>query len=358
MTLALLLAACAGGVVGDNPTGDANPPGFTPGQVVTEQGKAAVDLYMLTFVIATVVFFLVEGLLLLIALRYRRRKGDNVLPTQTHGNNNLEFLWTIVPAIVVTVLFVAALITLTEKTDAKTPNPDVTVDVSGFQWQWTFAYPGYKNNQGEPIAFTGAGTQGPVMVLPVNQTIRFRISAKDVIHSFYVPQFFYKKDAIPGRTNEFEITIQDPGTYGGQCAEFCGLSHSQMYFTVNAVTRAEFDTWAANAQAQANATPPPAPSGAAKVVVKSVSIAAGFDPSTLSAPADSPITFELQNVDTTAPHNIAVRKGNTDGTDWVGMPFANPGQTAVYQAPALKAGSYEFYCAIHPTMKGTLTVGS
>ncbi|MEA2622615.1 MAG: cytochrome c oxidase subunit [Chloroflexota bacterium] len=355
--LLLVLIACTSGP-NQHPTGDANPPGITPGQVVTQQGQAAVNLYLLTFVIATIVFVLVEGLLLLIALRFRRRKTDVELPTQTHGNNNLEFLWTIVPAITVTVLFVAALITLTTETEARSPNPGLTVEVTGFQWQWTFAYPEYQNTAGKAISFTGSGSDGPTLVVPINEPIRFRVTGQDVIHSFYVPQFFYKKDAIPGRTNEFDLTIKDPGTYGGQCAEFCGLNHSQMYFTVNAVTRTEFDSWAANAQSQANATPPPAPSGAAKIQLKAVSVQAGFDPSTLTAPADSPLAIELVNSDTTAPHNVGIRKGNPDGTDWVGTPFANAGQTALYQAPALKAGTYEFFCQIHPIMKGTLTVGS
>ena len=163
------------------------------------------------------------------------------------------------------------------------------------------------------------------MVLPVNQPIRFRVTGQDVIHSFYVPQFFYKKDAIPGRVNEFDLTITDPGTYGGQCAEFCGLGHSKMYFTVRAVTRADFDQWVQDEQAKANKTPAPAPSGAATLVLKAISATAGFDQKTLSAPADTPLAIDFTNSDTTVPHNFAIKGANPDGTDWFGTPFAPAG---------------------------------
>ena len=105
-------------------------------------------------------------------------------------------------------------------------NPGVTVDVTGFQWQWNFKYPDYRDVSGQPLSYTGEGKNGPEMVLPVGETVRIRLHAQDVIHSWYVPAFFYKRDAIPGRVNEFDVTPVDLGTYGGQCAEFCGLSHS------------------------------------------------------------------------------------------------------------------------------------
>lgn len=355
--ISLFLVACSTSETNHNPTGDSAPPNILPGQVVTEQGHAAVNLYLLTFVIAVIVFVIVEGLLLFIAWRFRRAKGDDELPVQTHGNNRLEFAWTIIPAITVTVLFVAALITLTNETEARSPNPAVTVDVVGFQWQWTFSYPDYKAANGEPISMTGSGSTGPEMVLPIKVPIRFRVTGQDVIHSFYVPQFFYKKDAIPGRVNEFDLTITDPGTYGGQCAEFCGLGHSTMYFTVRAVTSSDFTAWTQEAIAKANATPPPAPSGATKLSLKAVSVTAGFDPKTLSAPANTPIEIDLQNADGTVVHNIAIKGANPDGSDWRPTDLTKPNTTSSYQAPPLKAGTYEFFCGVHPNMKGTLTVG-
>jgi cytochrome c oxidase subunit 2 len=93
------------------------------------------------------------------------------------------------------------------------------------------------------------------LVLPVDVPVRFRLNAADVIHSFYVPAFFFKRDAIPGRTNEFEVTIEKPGRYGGQCAEFCGLNHGQMFFTIRAVELPAYEAWLAATRA-AGGVPP------------------------------------------------------------------------------------------------------
>ncbi|MBX3029690.1 MAG: cytochrome c oxidase subunit II [Chloroflexi bacterium] len=348
---ALLLAACATRT-DDRPTSDSAVPGLLPGQVVTEQGRAAADLYLPIFVIAVAVFVLVEGLLLVIALRFRRRKGDDVLPSQTHGNNLLEVVWTAIPALIVTILFIVSTSVLMD-VEATSDEPAVTVDVTGFQWQWTFDYPA------EQLSFTGAGSEGPEMVVPINESILIRLHALDVIHSFYVPQFFRKLDLVPGRVNQFEVTIEEEGTFGGQCAEFCGLAHDAMYFTVRAVDRATYDQWVADEQEKARQTPPPLPSGgpAGSVLqVTSISTAAGYEPTELTGLADTPLTIQLDNPDPEAPHNVAIRGANPDGSDWIGLPIAGPGQKAVYTTPPMPAGAYTFYCSVHANMTGTLTL--
>jgi cytochrome c oxidase subunit II len=353
---ALVVAGC-GGATAEQAIGDANPPGLYPGQVVTEQGRAAAGLYDIVFPIAAGVFILVEGLLIVIAIRFRRRRGDDALPTQTHGNNLLEIVWTVIPAVVVTGLFVATVLTLrtSQAKAAVEPGtdgqPGVTVDVQGFQWQWTFEY------QAEDLSFTGAGRDGPQMVLPVGETARIRLHSNDVNHSFYVPQFFHKLDVIPGRVNEFDVLPTVAGTFAGQCAEFCGLSHAEMYFTVRTVPRAEYDAWVASEQEKARATAEPAPTGAHTIQVTSVGIVQGFDPKELTAPPDMPLSIELTNADATAPHDFAIRGGGPGGADWQGDPDAAAGESAVYQAPPLAAGTYDFYCSIHPNMVGTLQVG-
>ncbi len=352
---ALALASCAA-QVNQHPTGDSQAPGFFPGQVVTIQGQEAANLYPIVFAVAAVVFVLVEGLIIWITLRYRRKPTDTALPVQTHGNNKLEVLWIVIPFLVVSGLFVGTYATLAD-TEKISPTPDVTIDVTAFQWQWTFAYPGVLNAAGQPISFTGAGSTGPEMVLPTGETILFRLHAQDVIHSFFVPQFFRKLDVIPGRVNEFQVVIQDEGTFGGQCAEFCGLGHSQMYFTIRAVSPSDYVTWAAQAQAQANASPEPAPSGAVTVAVHAVSIVAGFDPNTVTAPANTPLTVQFTNGDPAVAHNFAIKAANPDGSDFIGEPPVQGGQTGSFQVPALPAGTYTFYCAIHPNMTGTLKVG-
>jgi len=350
MLTTVFLAACAATAPAPAAQPDRPAPGLFPVAPATQQGELIEALYPIVFYIAVGVFILVEGLLLVIVFRFRHRQTDEGLPVQTHGHNLLEVLWTAIPALIVTGLFVLTVDRLgeIERLDAA---PAVTIEVTGFQWQWTFKYPE------EDLSLTGVGADGPVMGLPINETVRIKLQASDVIHSFYVPEFLYKKDAVPGRTNEFDVVVKQPGTYTGQCAEFCGLSHYQMAFTVQAMERPDYEAWLAEQKQPAATGAPSAPPGAPVIEVTSVSVTAGFDPDELSAPADMPWIVHLTNSDTAAPHDFAIRGGNPDGTDWQGDPDAQAGQEATYQPPPLGAGDYEFYCSIHPNMTGTLHVG-
>jgi cytochrome c oxidase subunit 2 len=354
VAIAALVAACAGvGGPGLPPQpGNEEPPGFFPTTPITDAGTATQNLYTLTFVIAIIVFALVEGLLIYITIKFRRRPTDTELPPQTHGSNPLEILWTVVPTITVTVLFVAALITLTEKYETRAATPGVTIDVTGFQWQWTFAY------AEQDLSFTGSGIQGPLMAMPVNETVRIRLHSADtdVIHSFYVPQFLYKKDVVPGRVNEFDIIVTEPGTYGGQCAEFCGVGHANMLFTVQAMDRPAFNAWVAEQQQARPTGQPSAPPGAPAINVTSVGVLEGFDPKTLTAPANQPFVVNLTNSDPAAPHDFGIKAANPDGSDFKGDPDAQPSGSATYNIPPMPPNTYEFYCTIHPNMTGTLTV--
>lgn len=350
VALTTFLAACSNLPQGNEPGAEPGP-GVLPVAPVTEAGQATMNLYLLTFVIAVIVFIIVEGLLVIITLRFRRKKGDDELPKQVHGNNPLEILWTVVPAITVTVLFIAAFLTLTSE-ETQAANPAVTIDVTGFQWQWTFEY------KDEGIKLTGSGRDGPVMAMPINETVHIRLHAADVIHSFYVPQFLFKKDVVPGRTNEFDVVVQQAGTYAGQCAEFCGIGHADMHFTVEAMSAADFSAWVTQQQQQPTAAPsqPAPPPGAPTLQVDSVSITAGFNPNTLSVPANTPFTVQLTNSDPSVPHNFSIHKANPDGSDWLAPVNADGGQSATYSPPALAPGSYQFFCSIHPNMVGTLNV--
>ena len=243
------------------PTGDgaapnlfgatANGLGF-PHEVVTTEGIASAGLYLPIFLVAVAIFVLVEGLLLFLVLRFRRKDGDDSLPEQTHGNNTLEFIWTAIPALIVTVMFVGSTMVLTE-VEAKSDDPAAVVDVQAFRFGWIFDYldpASYDADSGTyqelGIEIAGGGREGaPEMVLPVDGPVLIRLTAADVIHSWYVPAFFFKRDAVPGRVNEFEFTIEEPGVYGGQCAEFCGAAHGDMYFSVNAMEPADYEAWVA-----------------------------------------------------------------------------------------------------------------
>jgi cytochrome c oxidase subunit 2 len=273
----LVLAAC-GAQPNENPTGDAAEPGLFaldgnmfPHEVVTVEGAQSASLYLPIFLVAAVIFLLIEGLLLFMVWRFRRKDGDTELPEQTHGNNKLEVLWTAIPAAIVTLLFVMSTMVLVD-IESTTENPSETVEVTAFQFGWIFDYPEY---EGVSVSGGGKGPGAPQMVVPINEPIRFVLKAVPgpeqtpeelaagaaptggVIHSFYVPSFFFKRDIIPGRISEFEVTIEKPGVYGGQCAEFCGLAHGDMFFSVRAVEQAEFDAWIAEMQGGGDADAAP-----------------------------------------------------------------------------------------------------
>jgi cytochrome c oxidase subunit II len=351
VSLAAFVVACSNNLPQGNEPGSEPAPGITPVSPVTVAGQATLNLYLLTFVIAVVVFIIVEGLLLFITLRFRRKTGDDELPKQTHGSSPLEILWTIVPAITVTALFIAAFITLNQQ-EAQAANPDLTIDVTGFQWQWTFDY----EEQG--IKLTGSGRDGPVMAMPINETVHIRLHSSDVIHSFYVPQFLYKLDVVPGRTNQFDVVVQQPGTFAGQCAEFCGMGHADMHFSVQAMTASDFSNWVSQEQQLASAQPSQAapPPGAQSVQVSAVSITSGFNPNSLTVTANQPWSVQFTNTDPSVPHNFSIHKGNPDGSDWLAPVNADGGSTAVFNPPPLAPGDYQFFCSIHPNMVGEIHV--
>ena len=200
----------------------------------SEQGREIFDLWQGSVIAALVVGVLVWGLIFWAALRYRRRNDD--IPTQRQYIVPLEIVYTALPVLIVAVLFVFAYQTQRE-VNAVSSDPDLVIEVDGFQWQWQFHY------VEEDITVTGTPDTRPVMVLPVDQTVRFKLTSRDVIHSFYVPDFLYKRDVIPGVDNKVDVDVVDVGRYTGRCAEFCGLDHYKMTFEVDAVTMADFRDW-------------------------------------------------------------------------------------------------------------------
>jgi cytochrome c oxidase subunit 2 len=209
---------------------------------VTEQGRGVQDLYRGFLAVAAVVALVVYGLAFFAIVRYRRR-GRDELPPQRGGDVRLEILWTVVPVLMVIGLFVATLVVL-DKVDARDPSA-TEVHVEAHRWGWAFSY------TGTGVTIAGNGEPGPRVVLPVGRPVRIVLDSADVVHAFFVPQFLFKRDAIPGRTTSFDFTIAEPGTYAGQCAEFCGILHSRMPFTVVAESGPDFDAWLQAAQASA-----------------------------------------------------------------------------------------------------------
>jgi cytochrome c oxidase subunit II len=209
----------------------------------TDEGSDIFQLWQGAVIAALVVGAIVWGLIFFAIFRYRHRRHDDgdELPDQTQYFLKLELLYTIVPILMVATLFGFAYATQ-RNVDDLDPNPDLEVVVQGFQWQWQFRYPE------QDLVVTGFPNEPPVLVLPTDQTIRMKTDSQDVIHSFYVPEFNYKRDVIPGTSTEFDLTIDEPGTYRGQCAEFCGLDHARMTFTIEAVSASEFQAWVDDTQ--------------------------------------------------------------------------------------------------------------
>jgi cytochrome c oxidase subunit 2 len=203
----------------------------------TAEGRAISELYLGFIAIAVAIAGVVFGLVTYAILRHRAG-GRTDLPVQTRGNLKLEAVWTGIPVLIVVGLFVATLAVLA-RIEPRATQPGAELRVEAFRWGWSFSYPA------AGVTVTGVGLPGPEAVVPVGQPIHLTVAAQDVIHSFYVPVFLFKRDAVPGRETLFEFTVDAPGTYRGQCAEFCGIYHSRMPFSIRAVSQAEFDAWLA-----------------------------------------------------------------------------------------------------------------
>lgn len=328
---------------------------FFPPDPATEQARRISELYTIVFVIAAAIFFVVEGLIVWTVIRYRRRPGDDELPPQTHGHNLAELIWTIVPTIIVIFLFVISWQTL-NTVEATSPQPDLRVKAVGGQFQWTFDY---LAEDGRTVLFTQSAPSGAEggLVLPAGRTTHLYLTSPDVIHAFYVPQFLFKRDVVPGITNEFDLDIpadQAGQTFRGQCAELCGVGHRIMVFDVHALDPAAFDAWYADKLAQASATPTPLPSGGGGPAFEVVAEGLKFDVSHLDVPASSPFTIAFDNRDPSVPHDVDILDGA--GTKvFDGPDFPGPAKRD-YGVQPLAAGEYTFLCSIHPDrMTGTLT---
>ena len=201
-----------------------------------DQGAAVNDLYEVFFYVAAGVFAVVAGLIGWSILRFRKKPGDDTAPPQTKHNLALEITWFAIPTAIVVVLFVLSAGALQDVNEAH-PDPVVTVRVDAFQWGWRFTY------EGEAVVVEGLPQEPARIVLPVDEPLRFDLHSTDVVHSFYVPKFLVKRDTIPGETNRIDYVIREPGTYDGECAEFCGVLHDRMLFTIEAVPMEEFEAW-------------------------------------------------------------------------------------------------------------------
>jgi cytochrome c oxidase subunit 2 len=326
-----------------------------PPKAATSQAQEIRNLYDIVFYFAAAIFLLVEGLIVWIVIRDRRKPGDNELPPQTHGNNIAEISWTLIPTIIVVFLFYISWQTLnTVETVSATPDLKVKAIAGQFRWQFV-----YLAEDGVTEAFTQVIPEGPGggLSVPVGRNILVELESPDVIHAFYVPRFLYKRDVVPGQVNRFEFRLNEDEagqTFGGQCAELCGVGHRTMTFQVHALGGAEFDAWLQQQVDKAQASPGPSGSAAPPAVtVGLVASAIAFDQSTLTAPADKPFAIDFDNRDAGIQHDVAIR--NDSGLVFNGQDVTGPGKV-VDNVPPLAAGAYTFFCTFHANMTGTLTV--
>jgi cytochrome c oxidase subunit 2 len=337
-----------------------------PPEAVTSQGRAIRELYTIVFLIAVVIFFVVEALIVWTVVRYRRKPGEDTLPPQTHGNAIAEIVWTVVPSLIVAFLFVVSWQTL-NTVEAVSADPETRIRAVAGQFQWTFDY---LDESGDNVVYTEflpTGEDGG-MVVPAGRTVLLSLESPDVIHAFYVPQFLFKRDVVPGRVNTFEFVVDEDQagqTFRGQCAELCGSGHRVMLFDVHAKTPADFDAWLAAKIEAANASPTPAPSGPPPASGEPAPPAAdgptvnlsafniAFEQAELTVPADTPFKLAFENKDPNIPHNVEIK--DAGGASVYKGEIFNGVATKTYDVPALPAGAYPFMCTVHPNMTGTLT---
>ncbi len=218
----------------------------------SDLGREIDFLWNRLLLLGTIVFILVEGVLVFIVFKYRRRENQGT-PPQTHGSTKLEIAWTLIPAVILVFIAVPTVRTIFI-TQAQAAPGSLNIEVTGHQWWWEFKYPEY-----------GVTTANEIY-LPVGRTVNFRLRSADVIHSFWTPQLGGKRDVVTNRTNYMWYTPDtsiSSNVWNGFCVEYCGASHANMRFRVFTVSQQQFDSWVAGQKlpARFGAVAPVAPPG-------------------------------------------------------------------------------------------------
>jgi len=232
---------------------------------VTEISRATHQLHMTIVWICVAIGVVVYGVLIFSLIKYRKSKG--AVPATFHHSTKAEIIWTAIPFLILIGMAIPATKVLTQVYDASESELDILI--TGYQWRWQYRY---LTEEGEEVAFfSNLSTPDEQiynqvekgenyllevdepLVIPTNTKVRFLLTSADVIHSWWIPEFALKKDAIPGFINESWVKVEQPGVYRGQCTELCGQLHGFMPVVVNAVEPAEFEAWFAEKQAAAAA---------------------------------------------------------------------------------------------------------
>jgi cytochrome c oxidase subunit 2 len=261
--VSLCTFACAGGAWAEL-VGQPTPGGIALQPAATAIRAHQLDFYNLILTpIITMIVLLVLGLLIIVMVRFNKRA--NPTPARWSHNTPIEIAWTVVPVLILMFIAIFSFRLLFE--EHAMPRPYMTVKVTGRQWNWDYEYPDQKIPAYTSTIMSDAdakakglpaklATNAP-MYAPVNKVVRVQIIGEDVIHSFSVPAFGIKLDAVPGRLNETWFKADRTGVFYGQCSQLCGIDHAFMPIEIHVVSQPEFDAWVASK------APPKAPTVAA-----------------------------------------------------------------------------------------------
>ena len=223
---------------------------------ISEVAKDVYDMHFFVLIIITLITLFVLALLLWVCYRYSEKNNKN--PSKTVHNTLIEILWTAIPVLILVVIAVPSF-KLLYKQDV-IPEPDLTIKAIGYQWYWGYEYPDHGNFSYESFMLQGEDevedgrpfkrmlTTDTIVVVPVNKIVRVQVTAADVLHSWAVPAFSVKTDAVPGRLNETWFKAEKTGIYYGMCSELCGVNHQSMPIEIHVVTENEFEQWVAESQ--------------------------------------------------------------------------------------------------------------
>ena len=227
-------------------TGCAKVSGLGYEEGVTSVNDISLSLWQGAWIAGGVVGVFTLILILWPAVFHRAKASKGEFPKQTQYNVPVEVAYTIIPFIIVAVLFYYTAVKQTEIVE-KTSNYKHEILVDGFQWSWQFSYP----EAGPKAVVTGTPAQPPTLYVPLGEKVRYTITSNDVVHGFWIPAFMIQMQNLPGVTNYLEFTANKLGTYPGRCNILCGRNHSQMLFSVKVVTPAEYKTYLETLKASA-----------------------------------------------------------------------------------------------------------
>jgi cytochrome c oxidase subunit 2 len=210
--------------------------GFPEG--VSSVNDISLSLWQGSWIAAGVVGVFTLILILWPAVFHRAHASKGEFPKQTQYNIPVEIVYTVIPFIIVAVLFYFTAIKQEEIVE-KSPNVAHEITVNAFQWSWQFTYP----EAGEKATVTGSPSKPPTLVVPVGERVRYTITATDVVHGFWIPAFMIQMQNIPGITNSLEFTANKIGEYPGRCNILCGRNHAQMLFTIKVVSQADYQQY-------------------------------------------------------------------------------------------------------------------